>query len=239
MVRSSLRYQLRDQVQAVGVYYIIYLSIALLTIMWVRISPNSAGDLGGMEMSTTIFLFVMGLVSFRETFHMMLQNGVSRRTLLISRLLTVVILCVTMATIDMTLTGASRALAGPDGRLEVYSLYDLIYPQAMARMNGFGRWITNWALMATQSILVTCLGYCITLAYYRMNKLTKWVVSVGVPVLFMFGMTRGNVQALGRGISVVLGVERQLPFLAVLTFLALAAVISGCSWLLLRRAAVR
>ncbi|HML48789.1 MAG TPA: hypothetical protein PKE04_18765, partial [Clostridia bacterium] len=225
--------------QAAGMYYIIYLAIVLFISTLVRISDGSSGSLGGMEMSTTIFLFVMGLVTFRETFNMMLQNGVSRRTLFVSRTLAIAILCVCMGAIDMTVTEISRAFAGTDARMSVYSFYDLAYPQALAAMNGFGRWMTSWALMATQSIMVMCLGYGITLAYYRMNRFAKWVVSFGVPILLSLVLTRINIQALGRFLSAILGIGRQLPPIAMLTFLVAAAIFSGCSWLLLRRAPVR
>jgi len=242
MIRTSLRYQLREQAQAAGIYYLIYLAIVLFITTLARTTSGFSGDLGGMEMSTTVFLFVMGIVSFRETFLMLLQNGVSRRTLFVSRLLAVVLLCAGMAAIDMTVTAASRAFSGAAGQLDVYSLYDIAYPQAMARMNGFGRWVTNWALMATQSILVMCLGYCITLAYYRMNKLAKWLVSFGVPALLIVVMSRMGGQAwiaLGRVLSDAFGLTLQLPVMAMLVFLATAAALSGCSWLLLRRAPVR
>lgn len=239
MIRFSMRYQLRDQVQAAGMYYLIYLAIILLITALVSTSADSSGSFSGMETSTTIFLFVMGLVSFREPFHMLLQNGISRRTLFISRLLTVVGLCVAMAAIDSVLMGVSRAMTAANAQMKVYSLYDLAYPGTLGRMNGFGQWVTRWALMVTQSLMATCLGYCITLAYYRMNKLTKWLVSFGVPALLIVALTRMNMSALGRALSAALGLERQLPLMAMLTFLAMAAVFSGGSWLLLRRAPVR
>ena len=73
-----------------------------------------------------VFLFIAGLNSFKENFGMLLQNGVSRRTMFTGRLLTMVSLCVGMTLMDRALLLLFRGVSAlTDNSVAFGMIFDL------------------------------------------------------------------------------------------------------------------
>ena len=79
-IKTAVRYQINDYIKPVLIYYF---SIFCLTLLFGMIplifGGNGRFSLTGIEFITSIFMFVLGLYSFKEVFLMMLQNGISRK----------------------------------------------------------------------------------------------------------------------------------------------------------------
>lgn len=90
--RASYRYQVFDNLKAIYVFYFVVLCVDALIFVTAYMSHtqtgNASGQFSGMELSTAIFLFIAGLCSFKEAFGMLIQNGVSRKSIFIGRILT-------------------------------------------------------------------------------------------------------------------------------------------------------
>ena len=89
-------------------------------------------------------------------------------------------------------------------------------------------------------------GYFISLAYYRMSKRMRTLVSVGVPAIFVVLLPVLDILTGGwlmtkllSGLVQVLGLNTVNPWCAVASFAVLAAAFGTLSWPLIRRATVK
>jgi hypothetical protein len=95
--------------------------------------------------------------------------------------------------------------------------------------------------------MMAVLGYCITLIYYRSNKIAKWVVSI-TPALVLFALIP-VLESLTNGRFVVKLVEfmrRSMglgqtinPYMAMISFIIGFGVLALFSFLLIRRAVIK
>ncbi len=220
-----------------------YLSILVLTITFAImssfISSKGNSSFNGIEMITAIFLFVVGLNSFRRNYLFLISNGVPRRTQFKSFFLAAIPVTVGMAVIERVLEAIFRLMTN------YHTLYGMLY-QDKTQSNG------NMVISLLWSItLYTCvitLGYFITLAYYRMNKIQKIIVSVGVPVFFTMVLpyimhnfcSTTTVNWVFNGISTMFGLSGSFgPISAVAVFLVSTVLLSVLSYLLIRKAPVK
>ena len=95
--------------------------------------------------------------------------------------------------------------------------------------------------------MLAMLGYCITLIYYRSNKIVKYMVSV-TPVLIMFvfmptldRLTNGLMtSSIIKFLATVLGFGEAInPYIAMLSFIVGFGILSFSSFLLMRRAVIK
>jgi len=148
---------------------------------------NGTYTLGGYEFLTCIFLFIVGISSFKEIFLMMLQNSISRKTMFISKLITILGMSFALAVLDRIIILVGSLLTNITENIEIYGFYDRAFKARMASLNQVlsnleAIFITIFVYMA-----VTLTGYFIGVAYYKMNKTLKLIVSIGVPAtVFVF-----------------------------------------------------
>ena len=93
-LKSAIKYQLYNVKKAVMIFYfVIYVLIILSSTHFVRIS--------GLEFATIIFIFIVGLNWFKESFKILIQNGVSRLTQYKAMTISAVILATGLSIIDV------------------------------------------------------------------------------------------------------------------------------------------
>lgn len=183
--KVSLKYFLSDIKKALLIYYsIIYVILIATVILQLIFKPKGSGYMGGIEMSSVVFIFVVGLNSFKGNFKMLLANGVSRNTMFKSVLTGIAPLAGFMALVD-SINGAivSSIINYKPMFMQLYhARYAGMPPefstQLLSMAEGFLWMFFTYAAMAM-------LGFLITTLYYRMNKAVKLAVSIGVPV-FLF-----------------------------------------------------
>jgi hypothetical protein len=82
-IKSGYKYQIRELIRPVIIYYIVIVALFILT--WALDSIwDTNSRIVGFDAATVIFLFICGLNAFRQPFHMFMANGISRRTMFIS-----------------------------------------------------------------------------------------------------------------------------------------------------------
>lgn len=244
--RHSFKYQMADSKNAVIIYYIV---VALLftsatVLMWIFSDPHhgSHNYLGGVDMITTIFLFVVGLNSFKENFGMLLQNGVTRRSLFAGRLATTASLSALLTVADLALIVVFSLLGNVSGRFTTGSMFHTAY-----RVDGVAGFILEPLFIFALHLAAMMVGYCISLMFYRLNRLGKVLVGAGVPAFFTIVLPMLDLYLLnGRWEAAMayfqdwsMGLSANAPWMAILFFALYAVLASGFSWLLLRRAVFR
>jgi hypothetical protein len=235
-IKSAYKYQIFELTKPVIIYYIVIVALMVFTAIMalgfvsssnIHFSGSFEGTVEGYSAATMIFLFVCGLNSFKQQFHMFLANGLSRRTLFVSVIAAFATASVAMALIDNLLgLACSWALINIPSSFTVEGIVVPIFSYMAAALAGI--------FIAT--------------AYYRMNKALKLIISIGVPVLlfivlpivdyslFSGAITTGIYRFISAATS-LLGADNPYSMALFNTFLML--IFSGLSWLLTRRATIK
>lgn len=259
--KPACRYQFRELLPSAGIYYLailcIYLFVPLFfsTVIFGASTPDGgssivAAHIGGSEMASMIFLLVVGLNSFKPQFLFFLANTRSRRLFFVSRVAALLSLDLLMAVID-SLIGLTAGSLSPTFFPAYFQLYahrfsgGLSSLTAAQRLEYFGECLL-WSFVLYA--LFTFIGFAVTILYYRMNRLVKYLVSWGVPVLLFIFLPVLDFQLfagrLSKGIAqfftVIAGFQgTPNPFLLILTGTAGSLLLAAVSWVMVRRAEVK
>lgn len=246
-IKAPYKYQMAENKSSLIIFYIvivaIYVANFILAAVFSNINPNSFSSTStGIEMASVIFIFIVGLCVFRENFLFSMQNGVSRRSFFLGRLLTSVTLAGIMTVIDTALLAISRVLPIAQGQLNFGSLFEFSYGWTGPYVHIIPILYSFFMYLAA-----VMFGYFITVMFYRLPKLGKVLVGAGVPIVLFIvlpiidTMMFGGVITSGFAwfITTVFGLTTGQPLLGVLSFFVLAVILSALGWLLVRRAPVK
>ncbi len=246
-LKAAYKYQLTDHTKSVIIYYcVIVVLFALLSIATVNYSTGGS-MISGMDSITVVFLFIVGLCTFREPFVMLLQNGFSRKSIFKSRLLVACTVVLIMAAIDKVILLLGKALSMSSSNSSFLSLYEQVYPASTAHVSPFLFHLNIFVFDLLMYFTFLAIGYLITLIFYRLNKAGKIAVGAGVPIFFCLIFPIFDYAFFGSGISrafanffdSIMGISAGNPYAAMLSFIVISVIISALSWLLMRRAVIK
>lgn len=243
-ILASYRYQMNDHKNSILIYYLIIFLLYIVAegiLNLVSPSIGAENSMSGNEAISLIFLFVVGLCTFKETFLFSLQNGICRKTLFCAKLLTMVSVAVLMAAADAVVLLLNRGISALTVGQPTCSLYGTIYGapdgQSLVML------IPNFFLECLLALAVMATGYFITILFYRLNKTGKILVGAGVPVLFNIILPLIDFRFFHMSISRTAGrlmlfaVER--PSHLIVSSILIFAVFYTAAFLLMRRAIVK
>lgn len=222
------KYQIHDFKKSVIIFYSIILLISFALTVAVSKSPEEV-SFGGMEMASAIFLFVAGLNCFKANFKFMLANNVPRKRFYLGNTIALVSVAAFMALLDAILNNVF-----------VLNLhYEGVVLQLYKNSSFFAGFLWSFGL----NTLFVCLGWFITMLYYRCNKVMKIVISIA-PILiinlfqyidWVSGGLRGR--AVADFLNKVMGFAyNNNVYVGALSLLVGAAAIVSISFLLIRNA---
>ncbi len=245
--KNMYAYNLYENKKSLTIFYGVIIGIYLM-VMTTHLLFDADSSIGGMEMSSIIFLFIVGLNSFKSNFHFGLTNGVSRKTQFRSAAAAVVTVAVIMAVLDIVISSIAKIFI-PSSTLYL-TLYEARYSNLtqLSFMNHVQIIVEQLLWSAALYSMAGMLGYCINLIYYRSSLIMKWIVSV-IPFLLLFvvfpyveTITQGAVSRfIGNFFSITLGFAGQTtnPLIAVMSFIIGYLIFGAISFLLIRRAVVK
>lgn len=249
-LKQSIRYQLADFIGPVIVYYGIVVAVHILFFLIHNfINPNMLYLGGGMSSFSMVFLFICGLCSLHDNLPMHLQNGVSRKTMLLGRLVVTVMVGAFCALIDTLLAlvidfspiglEVNAATASASLLRTTYSFWPYMHVGGILLDFFF-----NFFLL----LLASSLGYFIIVFFYRLPVKLRIVVGACAGFLLFFGVPGLQLvnDALGYPFSYI--AEHYLwpledaivasPLLTMGTWAVAAVVLAAVTWLILRRTTV-
>lgn len=243
-VTLSVKYHLQEYKTALYSFYGIMIGLQMITVAPALVNADLGVSASGLEVASVIFLFVAGLNSFRVPFLFFLVNGVSRKTMFRSTVISFIIISAIMAFVD-TLSGLIFY------RLAKYITlfempYGLRYGGEAFQYNPqfiFERLVWLFCLY----VLAIMVGYFVTVLYYRMNMAWKYIVSIGVPAFFIFGLPIVNSAIDGR-VSIffvelflkIMGLwNGRNPYPAMLSFICGTIFFAMLGYMLTRKAAIK
>lgn len=246
-ILASYRYQMADHKKSILIFYLVI--VALICVASVSSVIKFHGEFNGSsitvsggEFATLVFLFVVGLCTFKETFLFSIQNGSSRKTIFVAKLLTMVSVAAIMSLVDTILYLIQNALQGfTFVNTHAYRGYELFFMDSQGE-NPVLLQIKSFFLEFLIALTVMAAGYLITVLFYRLNKAGKIAVSVGVPMLFMFGFPLLDYVTAGaftKFFAKVFSYAFGTPLHMFISCFILFAVANGLAFLLARKAVVR
>lgn len=248
-ILASYRYQMADHKKSILIFYLVIVALicvaSVSSVFTFHGEFNGSGiTVSGGEFATLVFLFVVGLCTFKETFLFSIQNGSSRKTVFAAKLLTMVSVAAIMSLVDTVLYLIQNALQGiTHMSIHAYRGYELFFAfTGTQQENPVLLQIKSFFLEFLIALAVMAAGYLITILFYRLNKAGKIAVSVGVPMLFMFGfplLDSVTAGAFTRFFAKVSVYAFGTPLHMFISCLIIFAVASGLAFLLMRKAVVR
>lgn len=243
-LKTAILYRIDDAKKSVTIFYIVILSTLLFTYFLFMPKGNSGlvvdGAIEGLETASIIFLFVVGLNSFKEPFRFFMQNGTSRKTMFKSYLCGTALLSLALSVIDRIINILSRLLFAQIDSISFKSMFHRV-----PGIPGNGAMFILTAAVLSFFVYATAmmLGYLITTMYYRMNKTLKLIVSIGVPGFFFLLLPTIDLilfkGALYGGFYKALTVMMSSFWSILAGCIFLYAVFAALSWTLMRKAVVK
>lgn len=239
-IKQAMKYYFSDYSLSISVFYLVIVVLYAISMMVTMMFPSTDLTITGMDFSILIFVFVLGLNSFRPQFRFFVQNGVSRRTHLISFHLSALCIAGGMTVIDLLFPMLFGRV------LDATPMVTLMY-----RTSNLHPLSLLWSLCLY--LVMAEAGFLLTTLYYRMGKGLKLTFSIGVPALLLIVLPLVVALLPGLGLSQVLGnlVGWYLGMLpasasssvvllrATGNLLGTAVVCGVLSWLLARKATLK
>lgn len=182
-IKALIKYELYEIRKSLVIYYGIIIGLLILITISFRMNWNGNGNVNasGIEAASIIFIFIMGLNSFKKYFEFFQANGISRRAQHLGFIINVWIVASFMALID-NINALIFSQYIPYQSLYYEGYGAKVYTVAKVLNVSYYLGSFLWAIFVYA--MAFTIGYSITLLYYRMNRNWKIIVSIGVPALF-------------------------------------------------------
>lgn len=244
-LKSVIKYNISDMKNSVIIYYVVIAAIMGLLAFTQQIrvvnigSSDNIGFVSGAEASA-IFLFVCGLNSFKQNYLYLSTNGITRKAQFYGFLSSSAIVAGAMAFIDTASTNIINIFI--DYRPMFYQLFGSFTAESSQLLIT----VINFLWSTAVYLLAIVIGYFITTLYYRMSKILKIIVSVGVPALLMIGspilgiyLYKSNCAEEFSAVLSFLMDGNGNPNVSIIISILETAIIAALSYMLVRKAPVK
>lgn len=242
-LKSVVKYYLSELKGSIIIFYVIMTVVVSMVGIAANITVGMGeNNSGGGEMASMIFLFIAGLNSFRQNFLFLTVNSIPRKLQFKGFLLAALSVCGAMAAIDIAYSNVFSLFT------DYRSIFLQLYGSWAAGTSGVTVVLVTFLWNVTVYLAVYTGGYLITSLYYRMSKLIKIIVSVGVPVWFTIvlpmidaTLTDGRIyKFIGDLFVILVGLKNGInPYIPVLLLTVESAVVTVLCFLLVRTATVK
>lgn len=201
----------------------------------------SEGSVSGLTMASSTMLFVLGIVLFSQSLRFGVANGASRRSVFVGFAAFIVSMTLAVTVIDLLLHHLFLLFG-----MSSVDIVDTLYTEFGTLKEGPAAEVAVIICRIVVTLAFSAFGFFIGGAYYRMNKPMKIIVSVGTPLLVVFGLplTIGLLPApmlnvLSRAVVAFLEFLMKSPYNMALVSFGFLVLFVIFSWLLMRRAPIK
>lgn len=244
-LKPALAYRFTESIRSLLLYFAIMVAVVFLFTGFFAFNAGENGDttMSAYGASSAIAMFVVGICTIREHLRLCLQMGVSRRTAFVSEAISAVMTCLCLAAAGELIMAAAQYLAIGRANIHIFDMYQLLYVGLDVRALSPGQHLCSLFVNAALFIAGYAGGAFISIVLYRLSKLWKTVVCIGVPVLLIFVFPIA-IRESGLGIAFSATVMSFMSWIGqsavnwMLFFTGIAVVVAVFNWLLLRRAPI-
>ena len=230
------KYRLKDDLKAVGVFLIVTLLCMVLVIygIMIMVSEINGRVISNFSIALTVFSFVLGIVTVREDLRLGIQNGGSRGTSL-AACFTANVVASMVAALGVTLVEWLSVATQNTTNAALVSFYAMIYGEDASLAGQLRSFLLNF-LWCGSMVFV---GSFLSLMYWRLSKLWRWVVSLGMGAALILLLNAAMI--VGGLMDRVLSFIRWLgeaPANLCVFLVGVAIVFAVFDWLLTRKAPI-
>ncbi len=236
------KYQISETKKALMSYYLIIIVIAfIMSTFMIRIGHGKENvSIGGLDFASVIFIFVVGITGFSDSFKFMQVNNITRKHFFQGFVISIFPITAFMAALDILINRLTN----------LFSVNNSLFTQIYLRQDSIARAnpniINNFIWSFTVLSFFAILGYFISLVYYRSNMITKIAVSVSPLIIlsvlgYLNGITNGVISYTATDfLQLIWGFKHGYnPYVAVLTMTISFILLSLFSFLLIRKVQVK
>lgn len=231
--KMAVWYECAIKMKAMGIFYgIQYTIAAMITAVLMVCLGSSEVGYSGFEVSSLIFVSIMGVLGYQEDFKALMQNGFTRRYIFSATLGMFAFMSALMGLIDTVMGNVIHAFSP-----HYISLFGSLY--------GYGRFLVNWFWLTMLYLLACSTGYVVVQFIQRAGKLRTLLVGVGLSGVVLLAATLLRFAAppeftakLARFAMNAMGFMNDgttCVWAPIATFLLVAGTLSLGSYLLIRR----
>ena len=172
--KTSFLFQISEYKWTVLLFYLVS-----LLIMGTSITLSDGSTVSGLEVATCFFLLVCGM-NFQSALMFHLQMGSTRRTFFKGWLLSSCAVCLMTAALNLTVLLISQLIGIPMGSpIFAIPISSVVLRMAVGLLYQFATFL-----------LFISLGYLLSVLFYRLNKMGRWIVGILLGSFVLSGAIR-------------------------------------------------
>lgn len=186
------KYRLKDDLRAVAVFLAVTLLCTVLVIYGVMIMVAEMDDrvVSNFSIALTAFTFVIGIVTVREDLRLGIQNGVSRGTSLAASFAGNVAAAL-VASAGVTLVEWLSMVTQESTNASLMSLYAFIYGYDSSAAGQLKSFVLSFVWSGSTAFV----GTFLSLMYWRLSKLWRWIVTLGMGAVLVLLLNAVTISA--------------------------------------------
>lgn len=243
-IKSMTKYSFNGALKAYLIFAVIIFAIINTVVIITAATGSRGGSFGGMDYSTVVFMFILGIVIYREDLSMAIQNGISRKTYFCSTILVFVLIAVIGSAGDTLISmlgnfyqnNVTEGISFDSGYEQLFMWSkDLIGPSTPEAID----YIKEFILQITFNIAALAGGLLITTVIYRLSKIFKFIIPAAFYVLIFIALPIVDYSvfnfAITKNVSKLLAWMGESVWQMSLVFVGFAAILFAVSYLFVRR----
>jgi len=236
-MKTLFRYRLLDNLKSLVALIAVLILVPLL--LSITLAGSSSTMSGTGSFVGSIWALVIGIVVLRGDLRLGNQFGLSRRSAFWGSVLSCTAAFAAASVVLSSLTAVLQVIyRGGNGRVEVMDMYQFVYGNSTTGVMPAWDYVRMACMLFALCLCFGFFGMLCTMAFWRLNKLGKWILGVSMGLLLCVGLPN----LLDR---LSLWLERPIHVLAANVWamnaflLVWAAVFLLGSWLLARRVTIK
>lgn len=239
-MKAFFRYRLLDNLKSLAALIAaLLLAPILLSLMLATNSSNSSMTINGTGAFSSIWALVIGIAVLRGDLRLGNQFGLSRRSAFWGSVLSCTAAFAAASAVISLLTAILQVIYQSDNsRVKVMDIYQFVYGDSTVGVMPAWDYVRMACMLFALCLCFGFFGMLCTMAFWRLNKLGKWVLGVGMGLFLGVGLPN----LIDRFPQWLLRSARILTtnVWALIVFLLVwAAVFLLGAWLLARRASIK
>lgn len=235
--KMAVWYECATKMRAMGIFYAIQYTIAVIitVLLMAGLRTDNVGY-SGFEVSSIVFVCIMGVFGFQEDYKALIQNGFTRRYIFLATLGMFAAMCGLMALID-TATG------------NLLHAFNSHYVAVFGNLYGYGRFLSNWLWLTAVYLMACSASYLVVLVIHRAGKVCTLLIGTAlgsmallVLTLLRFVASPEFIAKLAQFVMNAMGFMNDgtvCVWMPIATFLLAVGVLSLGSYLLIRRSELK
>ncbi len=184
--KGLYRFQMQNILKSAGIMVaIVFLVQVVFGVILIAADPGEPIYSNAQESSSVIFCFVLGCCMWKESFHLSMATGVTRRGLFVCTLASLLTLCVVLVPVELLVSLLVNSF------LNAPTLFFLIYGQSADVASSFssaGFAAQGLLLQIAGSLALAYSGFFLGVVFYVIPKWLRVVLAILIPVTLFAGL---------------------------------------------------